>query len=69
PGEHSLCHACGLPLSPADRRLPSYREGVSCRHCHGRFIDADRARFAERQRQMERARERGETHIGQPSDG
>ena len=23
PGEHSLCHACGLPLSPADRQLGS----------------------------------------------
>ena len=69
PGEHSLCHACGLPLSPADRQLPSYVEGVSCRHCHDRFSDADRTRFAERQRQMERALQRGGTHIGQPSDG
>jgi UPF0176 protein len=64
PGEHSLCHACGLPLSPADRQLPSYVHGVSCRHCLDRFSDADRARFAERQRQMERARQRGEQHIG-----
>jgi len=30
---------------------------VSCRHCIDRFSDADRARFAERQRQMERARD------------
>lgn len=59
PGEHSLCHACGLPLSPADRQLPSYVEGVSCRHCIERFSDADRARFAERQRQIERARRCG----------
>jgi UPF0176 protein len=64
PGEHSLCHACGLPLAPADRELPSYLQGVSCRHCIDRFSDADRARFAERQRQVERARQRGERHIG-----
>ena len=69
PGEHSLCHACGLPLSPADRQLASYVEGVSCRHCRDRFSDADRARFAERQRQMERARQRGERHLGPSSDG
>jgi UPF0176 protein len=69
PGEHSLCHACGLPLSAADRRLPSYREGVSCRHCLDRFSAADRARFAERQRQIERARQRGGQHIGSPSAG
>jgi UPF0176 protein len=64
PGEHSLCHACGLPLSPADRQLASYVEGVSCRHCLERFSDADRARFAERQRQIGLAQARGAAHIG-----
>ena len=64
PGVHSVCHACGLPLSPADRELASYVAGVSCRHCLERFSDADRQRFAERQRQMERARQRGECHLG-----
>jgi UPF0176 protein len=64
PGSYSLCHACGLPLSPADRKLASYREGVSCLHCLERFNDADRARFAERQHQMRLARERGVQHIG-----
>lgn len=66
PGEHSLCHACGLPLSPADRQHPSYVEGVSCRHCIERFSDADRARFAERQRQMERARPMPQVRQSQP---
>jgi len=64
PGEHSLCHACGLPLSPADRQLPSYEPGVSCRHCLERFSEADRARFRERQHQMERARARDAQHLG-----
>lgn len=64
PGVHSLCHACGLPLSPEDRLLESFLEGVSCRHCLDRFSPADRARFAERQRQIARARERGEVHLG-----
>lgn len=64
PGEHSLCHACGLPLAPADRQLESYVQGVSCRHCIDRFSDADRERFSERQRQMELARQRGTQHLG-----
>jgi UPF0176 protein len=64
PGRYSLCHACGLPLSPAEREHPAYRQGVSCPHCIERFSDADRARFAERQRQMQLARERGQQHIG-----
>jgi len=64
PGLHTPCHACGLPLSPADREHPAYREGVSCPHCLDRFSDADRARFAERQRQMELAHGRGQAHVG-----
>lgn len=51
-------------LAPADLALESYVAGVSCRHCIGRFSDADRERFAERQRQMGRAKASGETHIG-----
>ena len=53
PGEHSLCHACGLPLSPEQRSLPSYIKGVQCLHCIDRFSESDRARFAMRQRQMD----------------
>ena len=53
PGSHSLCFACGLPLAPAELQHPAYRAGVSCHHCIARFSDADRARFAERQRQHE----------------
>ncbi len=64
PGSYSLCHACGLPVSPAQRLEPSYREGISCPHCIDRFSDTDRERFAERQRQMHLARERGQQHLG-----
>ena len=64
PGSYSLCHACGLPVSPAQRLEPSYCEGISCPHCIDCFSDADRERFAERQRQMHLARERGQQHLG-----
>jgi UPF0176 protein len=69
PGSYRLCHACGLPLSPADRDHPSYCEGVSCPHCIARFSDADRERFAERQRQLQLAQGRGQAHIGAPMPG
>ena len=64
PGSYSLCYACGLPVSPAQRLEPSYREGISCPHCIDRFSEVDRERFAERQRQMHLARERGQQHLG-----
>jgi UPF0176 protein len=63
-GRHGLCHACRQPVSPEDRAHPDFEEGVSCPACIGRFGEADRARFRERQRQMELARARGTRHLG-----
>jgi UPF0176 protein len=53
PGVHQLCHACGLPLTPEQLAMDSYIAGVQCLHCMDRFSAADRARFAERQRQLQ----------------
>lgn len=63
-GTHVLCHACRMPLSSADLSDPSYREGVSCRHCLSCHTAADRRRFQERHRQVRLAQTRGEEHIG-----
>ena len=54
-GEAELCRACRRPLTPAERRSPKYREGISCARCYGERSDDDRARYAERQRQVELA--------------
>lgn len=63
-GTHTLCHACRRPVSTEARQLPHYREGVSCAACIDEFTDADRERFAERQRQVEQAAKRGQPHFG-----
>jgi UPF0176 protein len=63
-GGYVQCHACRRPLSSEDLASPDYREGVSCPQCIN-DLDADRAaRLEERHRQVELARERGDTHIG-----
>ncbi len=59
-GRHVLCHACRRPLLPEDRARPEYEEGVRCHRCVDEYSEADRARFRERQRQIELARQRGE---------
>ncbi len=63
PGEHVLCHACGRPVSPEVRQSADYVEGISCPACIGEMTDEQRARFAERQRQIELAKARGEKHL------
>ncbi len=64
-GPHELCRACRRPLTPEDCTRPEYERGVSCHHCIDEFDDARRARFRERQRQVELAEARGARHIGQ----
>ena len=53
PGSHRMCHACGLPISPEDLKKSTYIKGLQCDACVDKFTDSDRARFAERQRQID----------------
>ena len=63
-GELELCHACRRPISQADKTSALFTEGVSCPACYSERTDDDRARFAERQRQIALAKKRGKQHIG-----
>ena len=51
-GSYSICHACGMPVSKQDKHRVEYIEGVQCHNCVDKFNSEDRARFAERQKQM-----------------
>ncbi|WP_347313689.1 rhodanese-related sulfurtransferase [Defluviimonas sp. SAOS-178_SWC] len=66
---HRMCHACRRPLAPGDLGHADFEEGVSCPACIHDYSDADRARFRERQRQVELAEARGGRHIGPQGPG
>ena len=66
PGDFTACRACRRPLSEADRASPLFEQGVCCPHCAGEYTEADRARFRERQHQMDLAAARGQRHLGGP---
>ncbi len=63
-GSMELCHACRRPISVEDKASEHFIEGVSCPACHDERSDDDRARFAERQKQIGLAKKRGKQHIG-----
>ncbi len=65
-GVYDQCHACRRPISDEDKASPDYQPGISCPHCIDEYSDQDRERFAQRQRQIQLARERGEQHLGMP---
>ena len=64
PGPFELCRACRWPVSAEDKTSPHYVAGVSCPHCHDMRGPEDKARLAERQRQVELAQSRGQRHVG-----
>ena len=63
-GEMELCHACRRPISQEDKVSAHFIEGVACPACYAERTDEDRARFAERQKQIALAKKRGKQHIG-----
>jgi len=63
-GSYELCHACRMPISETDKQSPDYVPGIGCPRCKDALNEEQKARFAERQKQIELARQRGERHIG-----
>lgn len=63
-GHYGLCHACRMPVSQEDQASEHYVPGVSCPACHETRDEAQKAGYAERQRQTALAQARGEAHVG-----
>jgi UPF0176 protein len=63
-GNYDQCHACRMPILEEDKAHEQYQKGVSCHHCFDSTSQEQRARYAEREKQMELAKLRGEAHVG-----
>ncbi len=63
-GSYDQCHACRLPITEEDKSSDKYEQGVSCPACYDKKSEQQKKRFAERERQMQFAKARGESHIG-----
>jgi len=63
-GSYDQCHACRLPITENDKNSEKYQAGVSCPYCYDSKTQQQRDRFAERERQMQLSKSRGEEHLG-----
>ena len=63
-GSYGQCFACRMPLTEEQMASDDYAPGISCPHCIHERGDAQRARYAERQRQQQLAKKRGAKHVG-----
>lgn len=63
-GEYEQCFACRMPITSAEQQSSAYVKGESCPHCIDKATVEQKARFREREHQMQLAQQRGEVHIG-----
>ncbi len=63
-GRYQQCFACRYPITQEEMQSDKYQEGVSCPHCFDRVTAEQKQRFAEREKQILLAKQRGEEHIG-----
>ena len=64
-GHYDQCHACRRPITEEDKLSPQYQKGISCHRCHDQQTQRQKQRYSEREKQIELARRRGESHIGE----
>lgn len=64
-GHYDQCHACRMPITAEDQRSEHYQSGISCPHCYARQGEENIKRYAEREKQVQLAKARGESHIGE----
>ena len=57
-----LCRACRRPVTAEDKLSTFFEEGISCAGCYDERTPEDRARFAEREKQVKLAKLRGSSH-------
>ncbi|GAB5487617.1 MAG: rhodanese-related sulfurtransferase [Parasphingorhabdus sp.] len=62
--DYDQCHACRMPLDAEQQASKKYVPGESCPHCYDKRTDEQRARYRERQRQVEKAATEGRQHLG-----
>jgi UPF0176 protein len=65
---YDMCNACRLPITQQDKESELFEKGVSCPKCSHKHTDEQKARFREREKQVQLANARGEIHVGGEAD-
>lgn len=63
-GDYDQCNACRMPITKADQESEKFERGVSCPHCFDKTSAEDKARYKEREKQIQLAKQRNEIHVG-----
>ena len=63
-GSYDMCHGCRMPITEEDKVSPKYNRGISCPNCFDSKTPGQQKRYADRLKQIDLAKKRGERHIG-----
>ncbi len=63
-GQYDQCNACRFPITEPEKQDEKFIEGVSCPRCFDKHTPEQKARFLEREKQVQLAISRGEQHVG-----
>lgn len=63
-GQYQQCHGCRNPIDAQEMESEHYQPGVCCPKCYQHLTESQKVRFAERQKQVQLAKLRGQQHIG-----
>ncbi len=63
-GKYDQCFGCRYPITEEDKQSDFFQHGVSCPRCFNSLSEKQMERFAEREKQSQLAKARGESHIG-----
>ena len=63
-GSYDMCHGCRMPITEEDKVSPKYNRGISCPNCFASKTPGQQKRYADRLKQIDLAKKRGERHIG-----
>ena len=64
-GHYDMCHACRMPITEDEKQHQHYQIGIHCPKCFGTHTKRQIKRFTDRQKQINLATDKGQTHIGQ----
>jgi UPF0176 protein len=62
-GSYDQCYGCRWPITEDDKKSEHYIIGVCCPRCYDDTSEEKKERSAERQKQIDLAKSRGEQHI------
>ena len=59
-----MCHGCRMPITKDDQLSIKYQRGISCPNCFDQKTPEQKKRYADRQKQIDLAKERNQNHLG-----